>query len=546
MTRRLGIARREPFGGAAAMAQAAALRARAHALHAARRDTPRPVLRTAPAQPMQPRHRMPPSRLAPISRPRPSRVSFGAVLRLPRAVVRTFNGSPIAAALLMLAATLLLVLARQGRVLELMYPVMALAVGVKLFRRHPAHYVGFLCWLIFLTPEVRRLADLDNGAFNPTSPIQVAPLLVAALSVMTLVRRHALLGTRQGLPILMLLAGIFYAYPIGIMRNSPLSATYTLTQWAYPILIGFHIMATRELQRTYERVLMRTFICGTLVMGAYGIVQFFFVPPWDAFWLIGSKIVTEGLPLPRQIRVSSTMNSSAPLALTLMTGLLLLIARPGRVGWLAGVPGFVSLLLTTVRAAWGGWVVGMVWLCINLSNRMRLRVLIAVLALAALAIPMASIDTISEIVSARFETIGSLQNDTSFNERTSFYGSFLSVAFSEIAGVGLGASGDATRLSDSGQAGQQFGSFDSGLMEIPYTLGWSGALLYLGGAGWLLARALRAARRHRHDRVASAWASAALSLFVMLIFLNTLTGTIGVLFFIGAVMPIIGAKRAKA
>ena len=466
-------------------------------------------------------------------------------VRIPNAGSRITHIEIWAPALLF-GITLLLALARQGRLIEIGYPVAAIGIGMLLVRRYPAHYVGFLCWLTFLSSEVRRLADYFNGTFNPTSPIQVAPLAVAALSSFTLLRHYRVLGTRRGLPFLMILVGIVYAYPIGILRNSPLAATWSMVQWVYPVLIGFHMMATWRSHADYDRVIVRTFTWGTLVMGLYGLVQFFILPQWDAFWLIGTRLVTEGLPEPFEIRVSSTMNSSAPFAITMVTALLLLAARPGRMGWLSGAAGTMSLLLSVVRAAWGGWFVGMVYLTFNLSNRMRLRVVVSLLALAVLAIPAAMSDPVYKIIQARFETIGKLSNDTSFNERSSFYSSYLSTAFSEITGTGLGVSGDATRLNKgSGGAGQQFGSFDSGLMEVPYTLGWSGALLFFGGVGWLLIRALAAARRAREDRVASAFISASLALFAMLVFLNTLTGASGMLFYIGVVMPLIASKVAR-
>ncbi|WP_139169750.1 glucose-6-phosphate isomerase [Chitinasiproducens palmae] len=460
----------------------------------------------------------------------------------PRAASTSRHGG-LLLPLLFFAVTALLIVAGQGRALEVGYPLLAVVVGIALYRRHPVHYVGFVCWLLFLSPEVRRFADYYNGAFNPTSPIQVAPLAVALLSAWSLLRHHRVLGSRAGLPFLLVLVGVFYAYPIGAIRNSPLAATYSLALWAFPALIGFHVLTTWHNCADYERVLARSFGWGLLVMGGYGMIQFALLPPWDAFWLRGTKLVTEGLPLPFQIRVSSTMNSSAPLAETLMAGLLLLVARPGRTGWLAGVLAFLSLLLSAVRAAWGGWLVGMLFLTISLSARMRWRVLAAALVLSAVAIPLASTDEASAIIASRFQTIGELGSDTSFNERANFYGAFLATAFSEIGGAGLGVAGDTTRLNDQTGAAQM-ASFDSGLMEIPYTLGWSGALLYFVGSGTLLLRAIAAARRRKHDRFAGAWAAVAVSLASILVFTNTLVAGVGMLFFLGTVMPLIAARTA--
>src|SRR5215218_7309863 len=71
--------------------------------------------------------------------------------------------------------------------LELLYPLVALMVGVLLYWRYPALYLGFTWWLWFLTPEVRRLVDYQQG-WNPESPVMLAPLLVTALGFLALLR----------------------------------------------------------------------------------------------------------------------------------------------------------------------------------------------------------------------------------------------------------------------------------------------------------------------------------------------------------------------
>ena len=57
----------------------------------------------------------------------------------------------------------------------------------------------------------------------------------------------------------------------------------------------------------------------------------------------------------------------------------------------------------------------------------------------------------------------------------------------------MGATGASTKLSsDSGELGK-YGSFDSGVMNVPFVLGWPGTLLYLSGVVMLFSRTLRAA-----------------------------------------------------
>src|SRR5579871_654586 len=109
--------------------------------------------------------------------------------------------------LLLWLITAVLIVAHQGTVLTLAFPVLAVLTGLWLYFKSPARYLGFMWWLWFLSPEVRRLADWSKGAFTPTSLIQVAPLAVTMISGLSLLRYYRLLGQRRGLPVLLILLG---------------------------------------------------------------------------------------------------------------------------------------------------------------------------------------------------------------------------------------------------------------------------------------------------------------------------------------------------
>ena len=163
--------------------------------------------------------------------------------------------------------TAVLIVAHQGTVLTLAFPVLAILTGLWLYFKSPARYIGFMWWLWFLSPEVRRLADWSKGSFTPTSLIQVAPLAVTMISAFSLLRYYRLLGQRRGLPVLLILLGLVYAYLVGVVSSGPLAATYDLANWLYPILIGFHIMAHTRQYPQYRDTIVNTFIWGMLVMG---------------------------------------------------------------------------------------------------------------------------------------------------------------------------------------------------------------------------------------------------------------------------------------
>ncbi|CAB3778387.1 O-antigen ligase family protein [Pararobbsia alpina] len=457
---------------------------------------------------------------------------------------RVVVASPAFPAALLFGVTLLLIAAHQGRLLQLFYPIASLLVGVLLYRTHPVHWLAFVCWLMFLSPEVRRLADYFNGTFTQSSPIIVAPLMVAALSCLGVLRYHRVLAQRRAMPLMLAILGVLYGYAVGVVRAGPLPATYAMTQWLLPPLIGFHLLIHWWRYGEFRRVLMRTFKFGALVMGTYGVIEFVVMPPWDVFWLISSQMKSEGDPVPFGIRVASTMNSSGPYAVTAMVCLLFLMADSGKLRAIAACAVLTSLLLTSVRTAWGGLVIGLMFPLLGLKLRMRVRLIGSALALAVLTLPLMSIDKIAEPVLKRVQSIGDLGNDSSFADRSAFYANFLDTALTDIAGQGLGSTGAATKL-DSGPRGSQMSVFDSGLMEIPFVLGWPGSLLFSGGVLWLLARAFVCACRIRKDRMASSGVGIGIGLLAMLISANMLTGLTGMFFYISVILPVIGRRAIR-
>jgi hypothetical protein len=456
-------------------------------------------------------------------------------------VVKSERGEWMPPALLWLI-TAMLIVAHQGTVLTLAFPVLSIAVGFWLYFKSPAKYVGYMWWLWFLSPEVRRLADWSKGSFTPTSLIQVAPLAVTMISGLSLIRFYPVLAQRRGLPVLLVLAGLGYAFMVGVVSSGPLAALYDLANWVYPILIGFHIMAHSRQYPDYRETIVNTFIWGMLLMGGYGLVQFFIMPQWDALWMLGSQMNSQGDPVPFGVRVFSTMNSSGPFALAMMGAMVYVMAANHRVRWVAGALGFLSFCLSLVRSTWGGWVIAMLIQLVKSNNKVRIRIVASAVLLTGLCVPLLAVGPVAERMQARLDTIINLHDDQSYAARNEFYATFAKTAFTDVTGEGLGATGTSTKLSnDGGQLGQ-YGNFDSGVMNIPFVLGWPGTLLYMSGVIWLLARALRASFQLRDDKFASASLSLALAIFAMLVFTNSLVGTGGLLLFMG-VFSIISAAH---
>ncbi|WP_454871677.1 O-antigen ligase family protein [Paraburkholderia xenovorans] len=480
-------------------------------------------------------------------RPRalPGTASAPAAPRAPitRAQLRGLR-HPLRLPLLLFAVTLGLIALHQGRLVEYFFPFAAFGIALLLYWRSPAHYLGFVCWLFFLTPEVRRLADFVNGAFNDQSPIMIAPLLAVALTGLTLLKHVSLLGQRRAAPLVLIVIALLYAYVVGMAQVGPAAATYTLINWLYPVMVAFYLTVTWRHYPDYHRVLLKTFVYGGLLMSVYGLVEFVSPMPWDAFWLIASKMQSEGQPVPFGMRVSSTMNSCGPFAVTLMTILLMSFAARGKARIVLGCVGIPVLLLTSARSTWGGFAIALAYSFLMLNGKSRMRLLAGVLGLAVMAAPLMMIDQVAEPVIQRFSTMENLGQDNSYQARAEFYKSFFSSAFTDIAGQGLGTIGLGTKLSDD-KSSTAMVDFDSGLMEVPFVMGWPGTLLYATGVLMLLWRAYRASRLHPNDLLAISGVGVAVAIFSMMIFINTLTSVSGMFFFLGVTLPVISLRYAR-
>jgi hypothetical protein len=331
--------------------------------------------------------------------------------------------------------------------------------------------------------------------------------------------------------VLLILAGLAYALLVGVAANGLVAAIYDFAGWVYPILIGFHIMAHTRQYPQYRDTIVNTFIWGMLVMGGYGLIQFFIMPPWDVLWMLGSQMNSQGDPVPMGVRVFSTMNSSGPFAFAMMGAMAYMMAATHRVRWVAAALGFFSFPLSLVRSAWGGWVIALFFQLVRSSNRVRLRIVVSAVLLAGLCVPLLAVGPVADRMQSRLQTIVNLHNDQSYAVRNEFYVSFAKTAFTNLSGEGFGSTGTSTKLSNNGSQLGKYGNFDSGVMNIPFVLGWPGTLLYLSGIVWLMTRAVLASFKLRDDKFVSACLSLSLAIFAMLVFTNSLVGTGGLLNF---------------
>jgi hypothetical protein len=361
--------------------------------------------------------------------------------------------------------------------LRLTYPATALIVAIFLYLRHPILYIGFTWWMWFLTPLVSRLIDYRVG-WDPTRQILIAPYLVVFVTIATFLRHFPKASRQGGLPFILAAIGVFYSFLVGLIYNAPVPVARGLLDWLSPIIFAFHLFMNWRDYPSYRQNLQRTFFLCVLLTGAYGVYQFVVAPEWDRYWLIESKLFTSsGDPVPFGMRVWSTMHSVGPFGAVMQTGLLLLFTTSGPLIIPASIVGYLSFLLSQARSNWGGWLLGVIIIMGSVKAKIQMRLIAIVVIMALCVIPLTTIEPISEVVSERIESFSNLENDTSFKDRSGSYDRNLGIALSNVLGNGLG---NIWKVNE--KTGQiEVFVIDSGILDMFFTLGWFGAIFYLGG-----------------------------------------------------------------
>ncbi len=406
-----------------------------------------------------------------------------------------------------------------GSTLRLAFPVAAFAVGLFLYRQHPVSYVGFTWWIWFLTPLVRRLIDYQSGWVDP-SPVLLTPFLVTMIACVFCVRHLGEATRYGGLAFVLAGAGVLYAFGIGLIKNSPTDAVRGLLNWLTPIVFGFYLFINWRDYESYRRVIQRTFLWGVLLMGCYGVMQFIVAPEWDRFWLANVQedfASTAGLPEPYGIRVWSTLNSPHPFGVVMMAGLLTLFSSKSLLRFPAATAGYLAFLLSLVRTAWVGWFVGLLCFIISLKVRLKMRFIIAILVMMVCMLPLFTMDPFAEVIRARLETLIDPVSDGSYDVRLAAYGERLGESIFQPLGKGLGG---VETITDA------VGVRDSAILQMFFTLGWAGNVLYIGALLMIIASLLRLPGAHI-DLFASAARAIVLGVLIEFGFLSAMLDVSG-------------------
>jgi hypothetical protein len=363
--------------------------------------------------------------------------------------------------------------AGNGLLLRLAIPAMAMLFALVLYVRQPILYVQYSIWVWFLAPLVRRVVDLRFGWTDPNL-ILLSPLLVSGVTGLAFLRKDGKAWREVPAGFVLCGAAILYGFVVGMLLHPSAETAYGLLNWLCPLLFGLHLYRNWPQYETYRSAISSSFLWGALVLGLYGIYQFFQPPAWDRFWLEGVRAAmgggSFGLPEPLLIRVWSTMNAPGPFANTIMVALLFLFVVRSPIKLPAAIAGYTSFLLSAVRTAWLSWVVGLVWILKNSKPRVIVRVVLSGALLVVCLLPLLSDPRMANVIGDRVKTFTDLQSDESFGDRMEMYRVLATDAIDNPFGHGL-----KNLESSHGMA------VDSGILTIVFSMGWLGSLLFAAG-----------------------------------------------------------------
>jgi hypothetical protein len=379
----------------------------------------------------------------------------------------------------MVVATLVLLASPAAGVLIYGYPLMAIVLAAYLYRRNLASYVSLVCWLWFLTPLLRRILDY-RGSWNQPAVVLLAPPLAVSVPIVWLIIEWRSAIQQRAAPLLCILATCLYATVLGLFKFPPGLVLQDLLTWLSPLVFGFmlcwHTDRAAELYKAFEKA----FLYGLVVVGGYGLVQFFFLPRWDAAWMTFVNMDSIGKPLPTEVRVFSTMNGPQILASFLAVGLVIAFSSRSKIRYVSIPLGLLCLALSLARSGWVAAVAGTLYLLFTLPQRQRFRLVMAGILAAMMMAAALQNEDLQQVMSLRFESITDVRNDDSFMDRIDAYKALFDGFMDNPFGLGMGATpaiAEGTKVVPTSGWNQDLG--DSTVAMIMTTMGVSGGLVVM-------------------------------------------------------------------
>lgn len=358
--------------------------------------------------------------------------------------------------------------------------------GVALATIRSTWAIDFAVYVFVFNRGLRRMVDYYiHDAFIPLNPISLTPLIVAGAMLIPVTFHAGRFPPRIGMVLWLLAAAILYSFAIGFVRVK-LAALYALAECLSPLAMFAFVLLLRPDTKIKDRW-VRSFAWAAILTSIYGWYQYLTIPPWDKFWLIETKLYGYmGVPVPTQMTVFSTMAERGPLAGFLGFSVVPMIVSkkwrplPGFLGWAGVILVFSAILLTLSRGGLLFAIIGAVtYLLINRGRGARQIALAVALVGAAAAFGMERIPN-AERITSRFETLGEMNEDGSYQGRVQIMSSGFGELLQRPMGMGLGAVGLATRVNTGTISNDQSVTVsDAGWFNLALTYGIPGTVMLL-------------------------------------------------------------------
>jgi hypothetical protein len=403
------------------------------------------------------------------------------------------DARPLAAMAMACWPTVLLLLATAlaGPVVGgLIRPVFILgcaAAGWFAWRRSAAAHVQSAILIFAFAPFVRRLVDVSAG-FDSSGLMLSGPLLFILMPIPGLIlspANKAAPGNPWLVPPLIILACIVYGGALSLFQNDWFNAANGGMKWAAPVLYAIALQQQARSDTVLVDAITRVFMLVLPLTGLYGIWQYVDPQGWDRFWMVNASITSAGYPLPYMVRVFSTMNGPASYATFTATGLLLVgFLRPGWLAMIAMAPAALGLLLSLYRTSWITLAVGVLF-CLFFPAT-RTRSLSLTVGLLAAVVVTVLFTPFADVITSRFESLGSVSQDSSGSERLDEFVMLWNAPNSMVLGSGF-------TITDVGVAGAM--PIDGQIIASWVTMGIPVGLICLAAYVWVGLTAAGAAWR---------------------------------------------------
>jgi putative inorganic carbon (hco3(-)) transporter len=346
--------------------------------------------------------------------------------------------------------------------------------------RGSSYLVDYTILVFVFNREIRRVVDYCNHEFNPFSPISLTPLCMLGLLFVGFLWNMKSLHALAKQIFILFITAIAYGCAIGFLRNG-LATVYQAAEYLAAIGMMGYVAVNPADDKTADRWL-RTAGWAGVIAAIYGWYQYLTIPEWDAFWVEQVGFVGYlGQLVPTELHVFSTFAERGPCASYMgLVAIPMLISKRWRL--FLGVPEAL-LLLSCIFLTWarGGIIVALLGIVLYpVVNGGRGSARVLMIAAIVLGVCLAGITALpgGERLANRFQSLGHLQDDSSFQGRLQIATGGWSEVLRNPLGYGVGSSGLAGRVNSGSQFQDNAVVGDNGWLTLMTSLGLPGFILF--------------------------------------------------------------------